>query len=409
MRTLVIAGDWPWPCDTGSRLRLTTVLRGLLRGGPVELVSVVSQFRSDFDPADTDFGLTSAVRLGFDNRPASGLGLASTLLRPSMPIGLPWRDRKRVQAAIAAETTGRYDLIWVFDPRSWVLSGGIFAAPVVADLVDLEDQKIEARLSLPAPAPGGVATRMRRAAANAVSRDEIRRWRRLHRHIDRGSSAVVLCSDLDAARARSQGISHTAVIPNGYPAVERPIGRPTVGSPPTLLFQGLLTYPANIEAARWLAREVGPALRESVPEARIRLVGKHGPDIAALDDPPTVTVVGHVPDIEDELALADLVVVPLRYGSGTRLKILEAFAQRVPVVSTTLGAEGLGVEDGVHLLIGDSAPALAQACAKVLGDPALREGLTSRAHDLFLERFQNQVVEERVAELAERVVADAAR
>ena len=75
---------------------------------------------------------------------------------------------------------------------------------------------------------------------------------------------------------------------------------------------------------------------------RIRLVGVSNPALSSLGDRPGVTIVGQVPDIEVELARADLVVVPLRFGSGTRLKVLEAFAQRVPVVSTTLGAEGLG-------------------------------------------------------------------
>ena len=104
-----------------------------------------------------------------------------------------------------------------------------------------------------------------------------------------------------------------------------------------------------------------------------------------------------------ELARADLVVVPVRYGSGTRLKILEAFAQRVPVVSTPLGAEGLGAVDGVHLLLGDTARGLADACARLLRDPALRPGVGPEAHCLFLEHFQSEVIEQEVAELARQV------
>ena len=111
---------------------------------------------------------------------------------------------------------------------------------------------------------------------------------------------------------------------------------------------------------------MGPALRELVPDAEIRLVGEHLPDLDSLDDRPRVTVTGRVPDIATELARADVVVVPVRYGSGTRLKILEAFAQRVPVASTSLGAEGLGAEDGVQLLLGDTGPDLAEACARLL-------------------------------------------
>jgi len=97
------------------------------------------------------------------------------------------------------------------------------------------------------------------------------------------------------------------------------------------------------------------------------------------------------------------VVVPVRFGSGTRLKVLEAFAHRVPVVSTTLGAEGLGAEDGVHLLVADRAPDIARACARLLGDVALRQALTARAHELFVEHYAEGVVARRVGAVARQV------
>ena len=110
--------------------------------------------------------------------------------------------------------------------------------------------------------------------------------------------------------------------------------------------------------------------------------------------------------MDAELARADLVAVPVRYGSGTRVKILEAFAHRVPVVSTTVGAEGIGGVDGVHLLLGDDAPALAGACARLLTEPGLRRTVTDAAHLLFEERFRSEVVEEAVARLAVDVAGD---
>ena len=116
-------------------------------------------------------------------------------------------------------------------------------------------------------------------------------------------------------------------------------------------------------------------------------------------------MVGRVPDITTELARADLVVVPLRFGSGTRVKILEAFAHRIPVVSTTLGAEGLGVQDGRELLIGDTDEELVAACARLLTDTALREALADRAQAHFAERFAGEVVEAGVEALARRVAA----
>ena len=403
MRTLVIAGDYPWPADTGSRLRLTMILEGLLRCGPTELLSVVSKFRSDFGSPDETLGLAKVERLGFDNRPASGLGLLAALGRTSLPIGLPLGDRPRVQAEVARFMTGHYDLVWYFGARSWVLAGEPSTGPTVVDLIDLEDQKIKARLSEPPPPTAGPVARARRVGATLVSEEEARRWQRLHRRAGTGPSTVVVCSQLDAARATASGVEHVAVIPNGYPVPNHPVGRDTVGSPPTVLFPGLLTYPPNAEAARLLAGEVGPALRALLPGVEIRVVGEHGSKLDDIHDPPSVTVTGRVPDIRAELARADLVVVPLRSGSGTRLKILEAFAQRIPVVSTSLGAEGLGAVDGVHLLIADSVAELAGACHRLLTDEVLRATIVSRAQAYVLKQFDSTVIEAQVAELARTV------
>ena len=168
-----------------------------------------------------------------------------------------------------------------------------------------------------------------------------------------------------------------------------------------------LRYPPNAEGARFLVDQVVPLLRRDIPDVAVRLVGTSAPGIDRLDDPPRVTVVGQVPEIEDELARADLVVVPLRFGSGTRLKVLEAFAHRVPVVSTTLGAEGLGAEDGVHLLLADRPADLASACARLLTDTEARASLTDAAHRLFLERYTDGVVEDAVEALARRTARPA--
>jgi glycosyltransferase involved in cell wall biosynthesis len=123
-------------------------------------------------------------------------------------------------------------------------------------------------------------------------------------------------------------------------------------------------------------------------DVTLRLVGEPTDAIGRLDRDPGVSVVGWVPAMTDELARADLVVVPLRYGSGTRLKILEAAAHRIPVVSTTLGAEGLHFENGRHLLLADDPEAFAAACIRLLTEPALRDRLVDEAQRVFLAQYQ---------------------
>jgi glycosyltransferase involved in cell wall biosynthesis len=404
MRTLVIADDYPWPENSGSRIRLLTTLQGLTECGPTELFSIIPSARTDFDLPDPSLGLAKVGRIGHENHDRSGIQLLSALVRTSMPTALPSLDRSKVRSELEAFATGRYDLVWCFGARAWVLAGEPPLASTVLDLYDLEDQKILARLSLPkAPRPG-VVGRVHDRGAHAFSMEEVRRWRRLHRRAAGRTRTIVVCSQLDADRLRKSGVHRAEVVPNGYGRVDEPVGRVAVESPPTILFQGTLRYPPNAQAARYLVEEVGPLLRDLIPDARIRLVGPGTPAMSALDDPPRVTMVGQVPDIGVELARADLVVVPIRFGSGTRVKILEAFAQRVPVVSTTLGAEGLDAQDGEHLLIGDSPDSIAAACARLLTDSQLRQRIVDSAHKLFLERYQR----DRVVEAVRRVAREAA-
>ena len=194
-------------------------------------------------------------------------------------------------------------------------------------------------------------------------------------------------------------------MPNAYPRPNGPVGRSRIGSPPVVLFHGTLRYPPNADGARWLVERIAPALRTVVPDVRVRLVGLANPDLVGLHDPPATTIVGPVPDMASELKRADVILVPIRYGSGTRVKILEAFAHRIPVVSTTFGAEGLGIVDGRHSLLADTAQELASACARLLTESDLRERLVDAAYRHYLESFEREVVARQVSEVALAAVA----
>jgi glycosyltransferase involved in cell wall biosynthesis len=107
--------------------------------------------------------------------------------------------------------------------------------------------------------------------------------------------------------------------------------------------------------------------------------------------------------MEPELARADLIVVPLRFGSGTRVKILEAAAHRIPVVSTTLGAEGLTFEAGRHILVADEADDFADACVQLLEQPQRRRELVDEAQKTFLAEYQWTAADTRIRTLVESV------
>lgn len=402
MRTLVVAAEYPWPVNSGSRMRLAHTVGALTGCGPTDLLSVVSGGRSDFDRPPPELGLARAERVAIDDRPPTVGRQLRSVLQSGMPLEIPLANRSAVTRRVASFATGRYDLVWCFRVRAWVLAGEPALAPVVVDLDDLEDQKIQARMALSPSTPPGVTGAARRQAGAWLSRREVRRWRRLHARIAAHSAAVVVCSEIDAQRC---GLPGVRVVANGYEPPAQPVGRDTVGSPPTVLFHGTLRYPPNADAARFLVDEVRPPLQRLLPGLRIRLVGVAPPSLAPLGQAPGVTVVGRVPDVTAELGGADVVLVPLRFGSGTRIKILEAFAHRVPVVSTTIGAEGLDVADGVHLLVADDADSLARACARLLGDPALRARIVDAAHALFLARYRSSVMQDQVRAVARTAAA----
>jgi glycosyltransferase involved in cell wall biosynthesis len=138
----------------------------------------------------------------------------------------------------------------------------------------------------------------------------------------------------------------------------------------------------------------------------VRLVG-HAPEsvLSKLSSPPEVIATGWVPRMEDELERADVLAVPIRYGGGTRIKILEGFAHRIPVVSTSQGAHGLDVEDGRHLLIADTPEGFANACAELCLDEERRRALSDHAQSLFLERYEWSTIGRTIREMA-RQVAD---
>jgi glycosyltransferase involved in cell wall biosynthesis len=170
-----------------------------------------------------------------------------------------------------------------------------------------------------------------------------------------------------------------------------------------LLFVGALGYPPNADAVRWFVHEVLGDIRRSAPDVVLRVVGGGESAIADLRDIDGLEVLGRVADLQAELDAATVAVVPIRSGSGTRLKVLEALANRLPVVSTTLGAEGIDVVDGVHALIADDAGALARACLRLVDDAELRGELADAGEQLWVERYQWSRIRGELAELVARV------
>jgi polysaccharide biosynthesis protein PslH len=156
----------------------------------------------------------------------------------------------------------------------------------------------------------------------------------------------------------------------------------------TIVFSGNLEYHPNLSAVRFFAREVWPGLRDRWPQLVWRLVGKAPESVEKLvAGDPRIQLSGPVEDAVAELARAQVAVVPLLAGSGTRFKILEAWAAALPVVSTSIGAEGLPARDGEHLLLADTAATFADAVSRLLTCKDLRIAIGNSGRLLLEKEF----------------------
>ena len=173
-------------------------------------------------------------------------------------------------------------------------------------------------------------------------------------------------------------------------------------APIDLLMVGSLGYYPNIDAAQFFCREILPRLRSATPTLSLTILGSRpASSVTALGQEKGVTIAADVPDPAPYYAAARAVVAPIRAGGGSRIKILEAFAQGRPVVATRLAAEGLDVADGHHLLIADQADDFAAAVLRLLSDPDLGAGLVIAARALVAERYDVARVAQRIEGLAD--------
>ena len=228
----------------------------------------------------------------------------------------------------------------------------------------------------------------RRPLGAAYSLMQWLKLRRYERTACRRAGAVVAVSEVDRqALLDLDRRLEVSVVPNGVDAAFfAPAANPP--APHTFLFTGTLDFRPNVDAVLWLAREVWPRIRQALPDAELVLAGRAPvPAIRRLHGRDGVCVEPSPADIRPAFAAAAVYLAPLRAGGGSRYKLLQALSMGLGIVSTTLGAEGLAAEDGVHLQLADTPEAIASAAVKLAGNEALRRRLGGAARELVLARY----------------------
>jgi glycosyltransferase involved in cell wall biosynthesis len=179
-----------------------------------------------------------------------------------------------------------------------------------------------------------------------------------------------------------------SVIPTGVDTEYFVPAGHAVAGPPNLVFTGSMDWLPNVDGVRFFCRDILPSIREVAPDTTFTIVGRSPTaDVRRLGDEPGVEVTGRVDDIRPFLDRATVYVVPLRIGGGTRLKIFEAMSAGKAVVSTTIGAEGLPVENGRHVLLADTPETFAATVVDLVRDAAARHELERNARALVTERY----------------------
>lgn len=388
MRLCCVAEAYPWPPRGGYELRLVHQIEALRALGEVDVICL--------DGSDRPRGpAPEGVRV-LDAPESPELGATAWLPRwatSRLPRRLIRRDFTRARALVPTLVADRYDAVLYCHLDGWLATHDLIEGPAVLDYDNLEHLAIRGRRALgpdvdpAAPLPRRILARARWAAVGVLDRIDEGRWDRVQRDAATRVARTLVCSELDVARA---GVPNVSCVPNGYESDRPEVDHTELRDPaaPVLLFVGMLAYEPNADAARWFATEVMASVRRAVPGATFRVVGRNPEGLADLDGLDGVRVVGSVDDVGAELDAADVAVVPIRFGAGTRLKVVEAMANRLPLVSTTVGCEGIEVHHRRELLVADDPASFGAACIEVLGDPGLRRDLTAAAFARYDERYR---------------------
>ena len=384
MKLLWIKTDFLHPTTRGGQIRTLEMLRRLHRRHEVHYLALDDGTQPE-GPARAPEYCRYFESVPHHAPPKRSLAFAGQLaagLVSSLPVAVSrWRSEAMRQRIEEMSQREKYDAI---------VCDFLFPAPNVPNLerAVLFQHNVEAMIWQRHAEHG--ATPFHRAYFQL----QARRMAAYERLVCRTVRRVVAVSANDArVMERQYDLAEVGDVPTG---VDLDFFAPPeiAEAKADLVFLGSMDWMPNIDGAVWFTAEVLPLLRRRYPDCSVALVGRKPTAVvtalAAKD--PRIHVTGTVPDVRPWLHGSKVSVVPLRVGGGTRLKIYEAMAAGVPVVSTAIGAEGLDVTDGETIRLGDSAEAFAEACADLLDNAQARRRMAENARSMVAERYSWEAV-----------------
>lgn len=379
MKLLFLTPQSPYPPRQGTTLRNYYLLRHFARGHEIHLLTCLAP-QDGIRPNPGLLSLCSRVEVFPQPERPLGQRLQDALLTPApdMALRLDQPDAHALLAQMLAEE--RYDLVQV---------EGIEMAPYGYQILQMDpprpalvfdDHNAEFLLQKRAALVDARHPSRWHAAAYSLLQ-----WQKLYRYeraFCRAADGVVAVSEPDRqALARLAPQRPIVTVPNGIDPTRYPAPPPAPAAPPALprlVFTGKMDYRPNVDAMLWFGLDVLPRIQQRRPVA-LQIVGMNPhPRLDALRALPHVEITGPVEDVVPYIQQAAVYLVPMRVGGGTRFKVLEAMACARPIVSTSLGVEGIPLQNGTHALLADDPQAFADAVLGLLADQA-EGGAYSRA------------------------------
>ena len=373
----------PWPPDRGDRIRSWHMFEALAKLAPVHVAALADNAA---DAAAARAKMAPLCKsLAIEVRGVSRLSALARAVLGGGPVSNQlFRNAALAEHIDALLALGTVTHIVAFSGQMAQYLPARFDGPVIMDFVDVDSAKFAT-----------YAEQDKRQPLNWVHTREAKKLEAFEADVARKVDASLFVSEAEAALFRERsGLGGDIVfaVENGIdtdrfdPALE--LDTAGEGEGPLAVFTGQMDYRPNIDAMHWFVADIFPLIRKSHPAARFAIVGRAPTEeVRALGALPGVTVTGEVPDVRPWLAAADAVVAPLLLARGVQNKLLEAMAMARPVVASAAAATGIDAVPGDHLLVADSAEAMATSVARLFDDRDVAATMGKAARERMIARY----------------------
>jgi polysaccharide biosynthesis protein PslH len=389
---LLVTPRTPWPLDDGGRISLWQSVWSLAQDHDLTLVTMVIPGDGAAPPAELARLGVRLIQVPHRPPPLPLALLQGTFGR--WPYMLARFHSPALERTLAQEVArSKPAFVCLHGLHLMTHHGALAGVPCVLRVHDVEHLRL-----------ARYADTLRFPPARVFARDQVRRMRRAEAELIARADLVLAVQPHEAEVLRSLAPrTRVEVVPLAVDFTR--FGPRAPQQPPVVLLVGTYDWPPNAGGALRFVAEGWPRVRARVSGARLRIVGRNlPPALAEAARQAGAEPVGYVESVADEFAAASVLVVPLWAGAGSRVKIVEALGAGLPVVSTTIGAEGLGVEADTHLLLADTPADLGDGVTRVLTEPSLGAALAAAGRTFALGHFELGEVARRTSSLCDELV-----